>query len=78
MNQPATSSIKPAVETEWESPGDCAMVLGISRSGIYNLIALGRLDARKILGRTVISVASRRGFAANLPKAEIAPKAARS
>jgi hypothetical protein len=69
----AANSTKQSVTPEWESPGDCAMVLGISRASVYHMIGLGLLDARKILGRTAISVASRRAFMANAPKAKASP-----
>jgi excisionase family DNA binding protein len=59
---------------EWESPRQCAEALGISRGTIYGLIAQGKLDARKLAGRTIISVESRRALTDSLPKAEVAPQ----
>jgi len=60
------------IEPEWERPGDCARALGVARSTVYNAIARGELDARKFGGCTIISVASRKALARNLPKAQIA------
>jgi hypothetical protein len=73
MTDVANTHKQSTVTPEWESPADCAMVLGISRASVYHLIGLGLLDARKLLGRTIINVASRRAYLANLPKAQIAP-----
>jgi excisionase family DNA binding protein len=66
--------LKTSLPPEWESPGQSATVLGISRATVYNLIADGLLDARKLGERTIINVESRRKFAENLPKAEIATR----
>jgi hypothetical protein len=75
---------KSPVDPEWERPGDCARALGVARSTVYAAIARGELDARKFGGCTIISVASRKALARNLPKAQIAlapaytPKAVQS
>ncbi len=51
-----------------------ALLGHISHATAYRLIARGALDARKILGKTVITGASIARFAADLPKADIRPK----
>jgi hypothetical protein len=61
-------------EPEWESPRQSAEALGVCRATVYGLIGEGKLDARKLGDRTIISIKSRREFAENLPKAEIAPR----
>jgi hypothetical protein len=60
-------------EAEFENPRQSAEALGISRGSVYGLIGAGKLDARKLGSRTLISVQSRRALADNLPKAVIAP-----
>lgn len=48
---------------------------GLSRSTIYELIGAGKLDARKVAGRTLVLAASLRALIENAPRAEIsAPK----
>ena len=46
-------------------------VLGVSRSTLYPLMAAGKVDARKIGGRTVITAASLRAYVETLPKASL-------
>jgi excisionase family DNA binding protein len=53
------------------SPREAEAILGVSHATLYRLIAAGRLDARKIDGKTVITAASIRQFIAGLPKAEV-------
>jgi excisionase family DNA binding protein len=55
-------------EPEWERVSDCARNLGVSRGTIYSLISAGKLDARKIGSRTIVSVASRRALVDSLPR----------
>lgn len=50
---------------------DAARAIGIGRSAVYELIADGRLDARKLGGRTVITDESLRELIASAPKADI-------
>jgi excisionase family DNA binding protein len=48
---------------------------GLSRSTLYELIGAGKLDARKVAGRTLILAESLRAFIEGSPKAVIrAPK----
>jgi hypothetical protein len=61
-------------EPEWENPRQTAEVIGVSRATVYGLIGAGKLDARKLLGRTLVSVASRKELMESLPKAEIKPR----
>jgi helix-turn-helix protein len=51
----------------------CGLLGNASRASLYRWIAAGRLDARKIDGKTVITAESIARFAADLPKAEIRP-----
>jgi hypothetical protein len=51
----------------------CALLGNASRASIYRWIAAGRLDARKIDGKTIVMVESIAQFAADLPKANIRP-----
>ena len=53
---------------ELYSPRETEAILGISHSKLYNLIGDGRLDARKIGGKTVITAQSIRQLIASLPK----------
>jgi hypothetical protein len=46
-------------------------VSGIGRSRLYELIAAGNVDARKLGGRTLVLASSLRSFIAALPPAEI-------
>lgn len=50
--------------------GAC-QVLGISRSSLYPLMAAGKLDARKLGGRTIVTAESLRAYVAGLPKASL-------
>jgi excisionase family DNA binding protein len=56
------------VQRELYSPREVEHVLSISRATLYRLINAGRLDARKIDGKTVITEQSIRQFIAGLPK----------
>jgi hypothetical protein len=51
------------------SPRETEGILGISHATLYRLIAAGRLDARKIDKKTVITAPSIEAFLAALPKA---------
>ena len=53
---------------------DAAKLVGISRSSIYELISAGRLDARKVAGRTVVTGASLRRLIEEAPAAPIRPR----
>jgi hypothetical protein len=56
------------------SVGETCDLLGdASRASVYRWIAAGRLDARKVDGKTVITAGSISRFAADLPKANIRP-----
>jgi excisionase family DNA binding protein len=57
---------------ELYSPKEAEAILGVSHATLYRLINAGRLDGRKIGGKTVITDASIRQFIAGLPKAECA------
>jgi hypothetical protein len=50
------------------SPRDAEHILSVSHATLYRLISAGRLDARKIDGKTVITALSIRQFIANLPR----------
>jgi hypothetical protein len=54
------------------SPREAEAILGISHATLYRLINAGRLDARKIDGKTVITDRSIQKFIAGLPKADCA------
>ena len=51
------------------SKEDCCDILGIKVSTIYALIRAGKLDARKLGNRTVITGQSLRTYAGSLPDA---------
>ncbi len=50
---------------------DAKRMIGSGTTRLYELIASGKLDARKAGGRTLITAASLREYAENLPKADI-------
>jgi excisionase family DNA binding protein len=50
------------------SPKEAEGILGVSHATLYRLINAGRLDARKIDGKTVITASSIEAFLASLPK----------
>lgn len=58
------------------SPRETEHLLSISHATLYRLINAGRLDARKIDGKTVITTASIQSFLAELPKAKVGEAAA--
>ena len=53
------------------SPRETEAILGVSHATLYRLINAGRLDARKIDGKTVITAASIQSFLTDLPKARV-------
>ena len=53
------------------SPREVERLLAISHAKLYRLIAAGRLDARKIDGKTVITAPSIEAFLESLPKAVV-------
>jgi hypothetical protein len=53
---------------ELYSPREAEHILSVSHATLYRLIAAGRLDARKIDGKTVITATSIRQFIDALPK----------
>ena len=50
---------------------DAKRLIGTGTTRLYELIGAGLLDARKAGGRTLITAASLRSYAENLPKADI-------
>jgi excisionase family DNA binding protein len=58
---------KTKIEREWENPRESSEALGVCRSTIYNLITSGKLRAKKLGSRTLVSVQSRRELVAGLP-----------
>jgi excisionase family DNA binding protein len=52
------------------SPRETEALLGISHATCYRLINAGKLDARKIGGKTAITAASIERFLAGLPRAD--------
>ena len=60
------------VQRELYAPREVEHLLSISHATLYRLINVGRLDARKIDGKTVITDASIRQFITGLPKADCA------
>jgi len=59
-----------SVQRALYSPRETEAILGISHATLYRLIDKGRLDARKIDGKTVITDDSIRQFIADLPRAK--------
>ena len=47
---------------------DAATFIGLKRSRLYELIADGTIDARKLGSRTVVSIASLRSYVENAPR----------
>jgi excisionase family DNA binding protein len=56
------------VRRELYSPRETENILGVSHATLYRLINAGRLDARKVGGKTVITATSIEAFLASLPK----------
>ena len=50
------------------SPAETEAILGISHATVYRLIRVGRLDAKKIGSKTVITAESIERLIAKLPK----------
>jgi len=50
------------------SPAETEAILGISHATVYRLIRVGRLDAKKIGSKTVITAESIERLIAELPK----------
>jgi len=50
------------------SPAETEAILGISHATLYRLIRVGRLDAKKIGSKTVITAESIERLIAELPK----------
>jgi excisionase family DNA binding protein len=53
------------------SPREVENLLSVSHATLYRLIAAGRLDARKIAGKTVVTAQSIERFLAALPPAPV-------
>jgi excisionase family DNA binding protein len=53
------------------SPKDVCAALGCGTTFLYQEIAAGRLEARKMGKKTLIPAESLRGYLASLPKADI-------
>jgi excisionase family DNA binding protein len=51
------------------SPKEAQTLLGVSHASLYRLLRAGRLDARKIGAKTVITAESIERFIAGLPTA---------
>jgi hypothetical protein len=60
-----------AVEPAMYSIESSMRVLDVGRSSIYKLIGEGRLDARKVLGKTLITSQSLQALITAAPKADI-------
>lgn len=58
-------------QRELHSPRETERILSISHAGLYRLLAAGKLDARKIGNKTVITRQSIDAFIASLPAAKI-------
>ncbi len=71
------SSISPRTGTHagraLYSPREAEAILGVSHATLYRLIDAGRIEARKLLGKTVIPAASLERLIAELPP--IGPRA---
>lgn len=52
---------------------DACRVIGIKKSSLYTLIKDGKIDGRRLGGRTVILAASLQRFLESLPPAPISP-----
>ena len=64
----------PAIEPLALSPRDAADCLSVSKRTVSNLIAAGRIEARKNGTRTLVDVASLKTYYASLPlKTDHAP-----
>ena len=64
----------PAIEPLALSPRDAADCLSVSKRSVSNLIAAGKIKARKNGTRTLVDVASLKTYYASLPlKADHAP-----
>ncbi len=56
------------------SPKDASFYLGVGVNSIYEMIAAGELEARKLGARTLVVTASIRDRLAALPKAKLTTK----
>jgi len=65
-----------SVQRALYSPRETEAILGISHATLYRLIDAGRLDARKIDNKTVITDESIKAFIAALPAANLGSKEA--
>lgn len=57
------------LKRELYSPRDAEVILSISHATLYRLIAAGRLDARKLGCKTLVTADSIERLIAELPKA---------
>jgi transposase-like protein len=73
MSIPACGSGRDDLRRELYSPRETEAILGVSHATLYRLIAAGRLDARKLDGKTVITDGSLRNLITSLPKIGTAP-----
>ena len=69
------NAIEPKLEPAFLTIPGTKHFLSLSQASIYRLMGLGRLEARKAGGRTLITMESAKAFASTLPRAKIkAPK----
>jgi excisionase family DNA binding protein len=69
---PRNPAPEPSLRRLLYSPKETEALLGISHATCYRLINAGKLDARKIGGKTAITAESIERFLAGLPRAECA------
>jgi hypothetical protein len=65
---PLLGSSVPLFARALYSPRETETLLSVSHAQLYRLIGAGRLDARKIGARTLITAESIEAFIASLPK----------
>lgn len=64
----ATATPAVSLPRAFYSPRETEAILGISHANLYRLIGAGRLDARKLGSKTLISAASIEALVEALPK----------
>ena len=69
----STTKMPPALEPAFLTIPAARSYLGLGQSSIYRLMGAGQLEARKHGGRTLITFASAKAYAASLPPAKISP-----
>ena len=74
MSIPSCGCGRNHLPRELYSPKETEHILSVSHATLYRLINAGKLDARKLNGKTVITAASIGQLIAELPPAQLRPR----